>query len=75
MTEIVNSRAQVFAPGAATRFGIGNSPIVVALGFSVVPEGRHVEAPAMNGLPAVDEDATSLRLFVTLAVDVSIWNF
>lgn len=61
------SPGQFLAPGLYARVNFGRSPIVLAVGASVLPFGREVEVA-----PGMFENANSLRFGATLSADIPI---
>jgi hypothetical protein len=70
--------SQFFAPGLFLRFGLGETPIVLGLGASVVPSGRRIREvadPARPGAELVSEEANVVRAMLFLAVDLTLLSF
>lgn len=73
------SPEQVLSPGLYFRWGIFNSPLVLALGASVTPLAHRIQetrvAPQGMGAMAVSRDVSVFRAGAFLSVDVTLLPF
>jgi hypothetical protein len=71
------SPEQILSPGLYLRWGVFNSPFVLGVGASVVPNARRAEEIGMLGAGAtpVTRDVSIVRAQAFLAVDVTLFPF
>ncbi|MFO0563507.1 MAG: hypothetical protein U0269_36120 [Polyangiales bacterium] len=72
------SPEQVLSPGLYFRWGIFNTPLVLAVGGSVTPLARHVQELRTGGSmmgSVISRDVSVLRAGVFLSADVTLFPF
>jgi hypothetical protein len=72
------SPEQVLSPGVYFRWGMFNTPLVLAVGGSITPLARHVQEVRRDGSPGgmlLSRDVSLFRAGVFLSADVTLFPF